>query len=98
MEWGLYKQDTIFGGGDGGSCSSEIVLTVSLIGRNFAFQNGLGFTIKTPQTLRKQPKTANTNSPWEEGLVIGWVFASEICGAYFREGLFLEGLIIGILR
>ena len=32
------------------------------------------------------------------GLIIGRIFASEIWGAYFREGLFLEGLIIGILR
>ena len=32
------------------------------------------------------------------GLTIGRIFASEIWGAYFREGLFLEGLIIGILR
>ena len=31
------------------------------------------------------------------GLIIGRIFASEICGAYFREGLFLGGLIIGIL-
>ena len=31
------------------------------------------------------------------GLIIGRIFASEIWGAYFREGLFLEGLI-GILR
>ena len=34
------------------------------------------------------------------GLIIGRSFASEIWGAYFREGLFLGegGLIIGILR
>ena len=32
------------------------------------------------------------------GLIIGRIFASEIWGAYFREGLFLGGLIIGILR
>ena len=39
------------------------------------------------------------------GLYLGWliivrIFASEIWGAYFREGLFLGGLglIIGILR
>ena len=32
------------------------------------------------------------------GLNIGWIFSSEIWGAYFREGLFLGGLIIGILR
>ena len=32
------------------------------------------------------------------GLIIGKIFASEIWGAYFREGLFLGGLIIGILR
>ena len=32
------------------------------------------------------------------GLIIGRIFASEICGAYFREGLFLGVLIIGIVR
>ena len=36
------------------------------------------------------------------GLIIGRIFASEIWGAYFREGLFLRekggGAIIGILR
>ena len=32
------------------------------------------------------------------GLIIRRLFASEIWGAYFREGLFLVGLIIGILR
>ena len=64
------------------------------IGRNFAFQNGLGSTIKT----------ASTNSPWayiREGLLSeGFVrlrFGGLILGrAYFGgEG---GGLIIGILR
>ena len=32
------------------------------------------------------------------GLIIGRIFASDIWRTYFREGLFLEGLIIGILR
>ena len=32
------------------------------------------------------------------GLIIGRIFASEIWGANFREGLLMEGLIIGILR
>ena len=32
------------------------------------------------------------------GRIIGGLSASEIWGAYFREGLFLEGLIFGILR
>ena len=33
------------------------------------------------------------------GLIIGRIFASEIWGAYFREGLFWGGgLIIGILQ
>ena len=32
------------------------------------------------------------------GLIIGRILASEIWGAYFREDLFLAGLIIGILR
>ena len=51
-----------------------------VIGRNFAFQNELGLTMKQPETLRKQPeqlKTASTNSPW----------------AYIREGLLLEGFL-----
>ena len=46
-----------------------------LIGRNFAFQNGLGSTLKTAKTLRKQYKTASTNSSW----------------TYNREGLLSEG-------
>ena len=53
-----------------------------IIGRNFAFQNGLGLTItEKPKTLRKQlkqPKTASTNSPW----------------AYIREGLLSEGYLL----
>ena len=32
------------------------------------------------------------------GLIIGRIFTSEIWGAYFLEGLFSEGLIIGVLR
>ena len=32
------------------------------------------------------------------GLIIGRILASEIWGAYFREGLLMAGLIIGILR
>ena len=50
----------------------------------------------------KQLKTASTKSPWayiSEELIIGRIFASEIWGggSYFREGLFLGGLIIRIL-
>ena len=32
------------------------------------------------------------------GLIIKRIFAPESLGVYFREGLFLEGLIIGIFR
>ena len=32
------------------------------------------------------------------GLFIRWIFASEIRGTNFREDLFFEKLIIGILR
>ena len=35
---------------------------------------------------------------YSRGLIIGRIFESEIWGAYFREGLFLGELIIGILR
>ena len=58
-----------------------------IIGRNFAFQNGLDLTIKT----------ASTNSPWaylREGLLSeGYLRLRFAWGAYFRGGL-----IIGILR
>ena len=51
------------------------------IGRNFAFQNGLGLTIKTAeqhyQSSLKQLKTASINSPW----------------AYILEGLLSEGFL-----
>ena len=56
--------------------------------------NGLGSTVKTAYYDNRliQPKTANSNSPWAyirgRGLLIGRIFASEIWGAYFREGLF----------
>ena len=59
------------------------IFSEGLIGRNFAFQNGLGLTkMKTSKnsfnkTLRKQPKTANTKSPW----------------AYIREDLLSEGYL-----
>ena len=55
-----------------------------IIGRNFKFQNGLDLTVKT----------AGTNSPWayiREGLLSQRIFASEIWGTYFREGLFWGG-------
>ena len=93
MEWGLYNQDTIFGGGDGGSCSSKIVLTVSLIGRNFAFQNGLGLTIKPPLTLRKQPKTANTNSHGRKGLLSDGFLRLRFAGLIFGRAYFWMGLL-----
>ena len=35
---------------------------------------------------------------YSEGLIIGRTFASEISRIYFQEGVFSEGLIIGILR
>ena len=42
-------------------------------------------------------KTASTNSPWVclylGGLIVGRIFASEIWGACFREGLVLGGLL-----
>ena len=56
--------------------------------------------LKHHENSLKQLKTANTTSPWayiREELSEGF-FASEIWRAYFREGLFLEGFIIGILR
>ena len=61
-----------------------------IIGGSLALQNGLGLSMGL----------------YSGGLVIGRIFASEIWGAYFREGLLLllfffflgGGLIIGILR
>ena len=60
---------------------------------SFTFQNGLGLTKKQVKTLRQQFTTSNTNSPWayiREGLLSEGYF-----GLSFREGLFLEGFIIG---
>ena len=51
--------------------------------------------------LLKQLNTANTNSPWayiRDGLLSEGFLRLRFRGAYFREGLFLERLIIGILR
>ena len=63
---------------------------------------GLTLTFeKHEDNSKKQLKTAHHNSVHGlifEGLVIGRIFASEILGAYFQGGIFLEGLIIGILR
>ena len=56
---------------------------------------------KQPKTLWKQPKTANTNSLWvyiREGLLSEGFLRLRFRGAYFRKGLFLETLIIGIIR
>ena len=41
----------------------SLILEGLIIGRNFAFQNELRLTIKQLKTLRKQPKTPDTNSP-----------------------------------
>ena len=75
--WWAYFQGSLFSQG-------------LIIGRNFAFQNGLGLTIKT----------ANSNSPWayiREGLLSEGYLRLRF-GAYFQEGLFLGGLIIRILQ
>ena len=61
-----------------------------IIGGNFAFQNGLGLTIKTAlNTTKPTYKTASTKSIglYSGGRISGRIFASEIWGAYFREGL-----------
>ena len=43
------------------------------------FQNGVGLTVKKLRTLRNTAlKTANANSAYSTGLIIGSIFASEI--------------------
>ena len=57
------------------------------------FQKGVGLTVKKLRTLRNTAlKTANANSAYSTGLIIGSIFASEIWGggAYFREGYISE--------
>ena len=70
-----------------------------VIGRNFAFQNGLGSTknsLKHKDNSLKQLKTANPNSPWAYtwggggGYYRKDIFVSEIWGVYFRRGLLSE--------
>ena len=81
-----------------------------IIGTNFAFQTGLGLTIKTAEqhyeNSLKQLKTASTNSPWAcilEGLLSEGFLRLRFEGLIFGAGrggggLFWEELIIGILR
>ena len=68
-----------------------------IIGRNFAFQNGLDLTIKTAENTTKkslkQLKTASTNSSWAY-IRVG--LSSKVLlrlrfgggGAYFRAGVY----------
>ena len=65
-----------------------------IIGRNFAFQNGFGLSLKTA----KNSKITASLTLTVHGLIFGRIFAYEIWVAYFREGLFLGELIIGYLR
>ena len=48
-----------------------------IIGRNFAFQNWLGLTIKTAKNITKTAYNSSTDSPW----------------AYIWEGLLSEGFL-----
>ena len=62
-----------------------------IIGGYFAFQNGLGLTIKT----------VNSNSPWayiQESLLSEGYLRLRFGGLIFGRAYFLGGLIIGILR
>ena len=57
-----------------------------IIGRNFAFQNGLGLTIKT----------VNPNSPWayiREGLLSEGYLLLRFGGLIFGRAYFLGGLL-----
>ena len=60
-----------------------------IIGGNFTFQNGSGWTIK----IRKQPKTANDKSPWtyiREGL-LSEGYLPLLLGLYFGRVFFRCG-------
>ena len=54
---------------------------------------------KDHENSLKQVKTANRNTAWAYlgRLIIGRIFASEILGAYFREGLFIYLFVIIII-
>ena len=57
-------------------------------------------SLKRYKNSLKQLKTANTNSQWAyilEGLLSEGFLRLRFGGVYFWEGLFLEGLIIGML-
>ena len=70
-----------------------------IIGRKFAFQNGLGLTIKQPKTLRKQLKklknASTINSPWaniRKGLLSEGFLRLRFVGPVFGRAYFWEGL------
>ena len=81
---GLFSGELIFGGAYfRGSLFSEGLI----IGRNFAFQNGLGLTIKT----------VNSNSPRayiREGLLSEGYLRLRFGGLIFWRAYFWEGFIL----
>ena len=75
-----------------GLFSGELIFGGACYRRNFAFQNGLGLSIKT----------ASSNSPWayiREGLFSAGYLRLRFGGLIFGRAFFWGGeLIIGILR
>ena len=90
-----------------GSFAGELIFGRAYYWKEFCVSKWVGLdnknSLKPYENCLKHLKTASTNSPWayiSGELIIGRIFASEIWGggSYFREGLFLGGLIIRILR
>ena len=62
------------------------------------FHLKIGFTCQQKQLKILTKHLNQSMGLFSGGLIIGRIFASEIWGAYFQEGLFLGWLIIRILR
>ena len=80
---GLFCWDYFQGGGGGGA----------YYWNEFCVSKWVGLDNKNSLKHYK-----NTKSLYSGGHIISRIFASDIWGAYFREGLFLGGLIIRILQ
>ena len=84
---GLFSGERILGGGG------------LIIGGSFAFQNGLGLTIKTVKTLRQLPKLKQLTLTVHGLIFVRAYYRKDNCvchlggRAYFRVNLYLGELI-----
>ena len=85
-----------------GLFSAELIFGGAYYWKEFCGSKWVGLdnknSLKHYENNLKQPALEQSMLLYSGGLIIRRIFASEIWAAYFREGLFWGGLIVGILR